>query len=282
VRRIVEEVTPPVLLPALKRLAHGEWRRQPPEWEYVPEGWSRPRGDLRGWNDPSVLEAYRSKRDAYAAAIAGTGPLAFDSSPALDLGTPNADVQNAMLTLAYSLVMTTRGRDRISILDWGGGLALDALTARAALPAEVEMDYHCKDVPIVADHGRSAYPDVTFWSDDRCFDRQYDFVFASSSLQYSEDWQATLTALAGATTDALLLTRMPIVLDHPSFVVLQRAHHYRFDSEYLGWVFNRDEVFALAEATHLTLEREFVLGYRPDVAGAPEQDETWAFLFRRR
>ena len=29
------------------------------------------------------------------------------------------------------------------------------------------------------------------------------------------------------------------------------------------------------------LVREFVLGYQPHVVGAPEQDETWAFYFRR-
>jgi hypothetical protein len=63
--------------------------------------------------------------------------------------------------------------------------------------------------------------------------------------------------------------------------VLQRTRGYRFDTEYLSWVFNRDDLLAATRATGITLVREFLLGYRPHVVGAPEQDETWAFLFRR-
>jgi hypothetical protein len=50
--------------------------------------------------------------------------------------------------------------------------------------------------------------------------------------------------------------------------------------DYVGWVLNRDEVITAADAASLTLVREFLLGYRPLVAGAPEQDETRGFLFR--
>jgi putative methyltransferase (TIGR04325 family) len=117
--------------------------------------------------------------------------------------------------------------------------------------------------------------------DDACFERRYDLVLASSALQYVEDWRTTLGLLATAATDALFLTRVPIVIEHPSFVVLQRAHGYRFESEYLSWVFNRDELLRAALATGVGPVREFVLGFRPHVVGAPEQDETWAYLFRR-
>ena len=72
-----------------------------------------------------------------------------------------------------------------------------------------------------------------------------------------------------------------MIIDHPSFVVLQRAHHYRFDSEYLSWVLNKYELFRGASDAGMELVREFVQGYQPDVVGAPEQDETWAYLFRR-
>ena len=72
-----------------------------------------------------------------------------------------------------------------------------------------------------------------------------------------------------------------MVVEHPSFVVLQRAHRYRFESEYLSWVFNRAELLAAAADVGVELVREFVLGYRPLVVGAPEQDETWAYHFRR-
>ena len=280
--RWVRQITPPVLLPGARRLAR--IGRQPPlpEWEYVPEGWARARGDLRGWEDPSVADAYRTKLDAYRAAVEDTGPLAFGSSPAIGIGVPNPADQNVLLTFAHALLLTSWGKRRISVLDWGGGLGYYSFVARAVLPASVEIDYHCKDLPLICEYGREAVPDVTFWDDDSgCFDRSYDFVVASSALQYAEEWELALRRLAGATTDGLLLTRTPVVAEHPSFVVLQRAHRHRFDTEYLSWVFNRGELLGVAADAGVRLVREFVLGYQPSVAGAPEQDETWAFYCRR-
>lgn len=280
-KRWAVDLTPPVLLPTAKRLARG--RRPPPlpEWEYVPEAWARDRGDLRGWNDPSVLEAYRTKLDAFRTTLADAGPLAYRSSAELDLGAPSVDEQNTTLIFAYALFQATRGRNRVSVLDWGGGLGAHAFVARTVLPAEVELDYHCKEVPRIAEYGRREVPEVTFWDDESCLDRTYDLVVASSSLQYCEDWPVLLGRLAGASRDALLLSRVPIVRQHASFVVLQRAHHYRFDTEYLGWVFNRQDLLDVATESGVQLTREFVVGFRPDVVGAPEQDELWAYLFRR-
>ena len=68
--------------------------------------------------------------------------------------------------------------------------------------------------------------------------------------------------------------------DAESFVVLQRAHHYEFETEYLSWVFNRGQLLAAASESGLALDREFLLGYSPAVVGAPERDETWGYLFR--
>ena len=280
-RRIAKGLTPPVLVSGAKRLRLSFGRRRPPEWEYVPEGWARSRADLRGWNEQSVLEAYRSKLPAFRATLGGTGPLAFSSSAALDLGTANVHDQNTTLAFAYALLLASRASARVSVLDWGGGLGYHAFVARALLPEEVELDYHCKDVPVVCEYGRRALPEITFWDDEECLGRTYDLVVASSSLQYSEAWETDLARLARASTGYLFLTRVPVVVDHPSFVVLQRAHRYRFDTEYLSWVFNRRELLDAATGAGTTLVREFVLGYQPDVAGAPEQDTTWAYLFRR-
>jgi putative methyltransferase (TIGR04325 family) len=275
------QVTPPVLLPWARRLVDRGRATPPPEWEHVPEGWRRTRADLRGWSDPSVADAYRTKVAAYRTAMEGTGPLAVGSSPAFGVGAPGPDDQNVLLTFATALLLTSWGRSRVSVLDWGGGVGLHSFVARAVLPPEVELEYHCAELPSICAVGRDAVPEVTFWDDDACFARPYDFVLASSALQYVEDWPGTLRELAAATTDGLLLTRMPMVVEAPSFVVLQRAHGYRFESEYLSWVFNRAELLAAARGAGVDLAREFVLGFRPFVVGAPEQDETWGYFFRK-
>jgi putative methyltransferase (TIGR04325 family) len=245
----------------------------------VPEGWSRATSDLRGWQDPSVLEAYRSQLPEFRAAVVGTAPLAHGTSAATPLGSGSIFEQNTMLAFAYAVLLASRGRDRLSVLDWGGGLGFHSFAARAVLPSAVALDYHCKELPQLCELGRREVPEVTFWDDERALERTYDLVVASSSLQYSERWETDVTGLAGATAGHLFLTRVPVVFEHPAFVVLQRTRGYRFDTEYLSWVFNREELLARVDACGLELTREFLLGLRPDVVGAPEQDETRGFLF---
>ena len=274
------------LLSAAKGRARRELGRVVPrfqEWEYVPEGWARGRTDpaVKGWDEAAVVEAYRAKLPAYAEAIAGPGPIGLPTSAAFRDAAPSVKDQNIVLGFAYALTLASRERDTVSILDWGGGAGLFYLLSRALLPGEVGIDYHCKDLPAICAYGREALPQARFHDDDSCLDRRYDLVVASSSLQYSEQWRDVVGKLAGAAERYLYLARVPVVLQSPSFVVLQRAYRYGFDTEFLSWVFNRDELLAAASGSGLALVRELVFGERSDVRGAPEPDETRGFLFRR-
>ena len=275
-----------MILPAAKRRARRGLSRVVPrfrEWEYVPEGWARARTDpaIRGWDEAAVVEAYRAKLPAYAEAIAGPGPIGLPTSAAFRDAVPTVKDQNVVLGFAYALTLASRQRDTVSILDWGGGAGLFSLLARALLPDEVGIDYHCRDLPAICAYGRDALPAAGFHDDDSCLDRRYDLVVASSSLQYSEHWRDVLGKLADAVESYLYLARVPVVLRTPSFVVLQRAYRYGFETEFLGWVFNRDELVSAVSASGLGLVRELVFGERSDVRGAPEPDETRGFLFRR-
>jgi len=106
-------------------------------------------------------------------------------------------------------------------------------------------------------------------------------VVAATSLQYAEDWRTTLTGLAGSATRWLFVTRLSVVRQVPSFVVVQRPYAYGYQTEYLSWVLNRDELLAHASAAGLTLEREFIAGAPTVYAGGPEPSETAGFLFKR-
>ena len=63
---------------------------------------------------------------------------------------------------------------------------------------------------------------------------------------------------------------MPTAVAAPSFVVLQRAQRYGYETEYLGWVLNRHELLEEARAAGLALEREILLPAWLSAAGAPE------------
>jgi putative methyltransferase (TIGR04325 family) len=255
--------------------------KAPPEFEYVPEGWERP---VAGWDGGAVAEAYLAKWPEWVAALGGKAPLGVYHEARAGERLPRGDVaaHNMLLSFAYVLARTAHGRERLSVLDWGGGLGHYAVLARAVLP-EVGLDWHCREVPSVARAGASVNPDVQFHVDDACLDRTYDLVLASSSLQYEQDWRALLGRLGRAASGRLLVTRLPIALGSRSFVVLQRAAAYGYETEYLGWVVSRDELLEEASHAGLELERELLLDAWLSAAGAPEDPIGHrGFVFRPR
>ena len=250
-----------------------------PEFAYLPGGW---REEVHGWDAGTVAEAYTAKWPEWVAALEGTAPLGVyhEARAGEPLRRDDVAAHNMLLSFAYVVARAAHDRERLTVLDWGGGLGHYALLARAVLP-EVELDWHCREVPSVARAGRAVNPAVTFHADDACLDRVYDLVVASGSLQYAEDWASLLGRFAAATGGSLLVTRLPIALRSPSFVVVQRANAYGYETEYQGWVVSRDELLAAAAAGSLELERELLLDAWLSAAGAPEDPIGHrGFLFR--
>ncbi len=282
-KKLVRGISPPFLLAAARPIRRWfrRFSRRPLEWEFIPEGWAAAGAHIGGWNVDSVLDAYRVKLPAFRQALIGPGPIGFPTSAGLRLGEPNIAEQNTVLAFAYSLSLASRRKDRITVLDWGGGLGYFYFLSRALLPGDVEIEYHCKDVPLICRYGREALPEINFWDDESCLARQYDFVFASSSLQYCEPWTDLLARLAQASRSYLFLTRTPVVFQSASFVALQRTCGYEFETELLSWVFNRQELLDAAADSSMALVREFLLRGQPLIAGAPEQNETRGYLFTR-
>jgi putative methyltransferase (TIGR04325 family) len=279
----VKALTPPIVLLGVRKLfpkrPPPEPDPEPPEWEYVPEGWRRP---VLGWNAEGMLAAYEAKWPAFLRALEGAGPLGANHEAPLDAIERADDVaaHNLLVSFAYVLALAAAGRERVSLLDWGGGIGHYYAVARAALP-DVEIDYTCRDLSLLAGRGRELFPEATFVDHDSCLERRYDLVLVSSSLQYSEDWRATLSGLARATTGFLYVTRVPLALHAPSFVVLQRAQRHGYGTEYLGWVLNRDELLEAARDSGLHLVREFLLDAQLAAERAPERPTPHrGFLFR--
>jgi putative methyltransferase (TIGR04325 family) len=259
------------------------------QYEHVPEGWVRSlRGEeIRGWDVAGVGERHRSAWRAWRDALAGTGPLGADflrsmyrtrgGAPVVETGMGWA--HNLVMSYGYCLARCASGRGHLSILDWGGGVGQFYPLSKALVP-EVTLDYHCKDVPLLCRLGSELNPEVHFHDDESWRERRYDLVFASSSLQYSEDWADALAQLAAVTERHLFLARVPVVTRTPSFVVLERAAPYDIDTEFLGWFLNRDELLGAVDRSGLELVREFVMMDETPVPGAPEQATYHGFLLR--
>jgi putative methyltransferase (TIGR04325 family) len=245
------------------------------EFEYVPEAWAR---RVRGWDAPAVEAAYRRRWPEFLAAVEGSGPLGVAHEVPLGQNVVNDDPgwHNVVVSFGYVLARAAHGRDRLSLLDWGGGPGHYAVLARALLP-EIELEYHSRDLPRLAQLGRELLPDATFHDDDSCLERTYDLVLASDSLHYADGWRAQLARLERAAASWLYVALVPVVSRAPSYVVQQRPDSYGYDTEYLGWILNRGE---LLDAASLRLERELVAPGVIDVPGAPEPAVHRSFLFR--
>jgi putative methyltransferase (TIGR04325 family) len=248
-----------------------------PEWEYVAHGW---RHEARGWAVDSVARGYREKWTDYLAAIAPPNPLGVHHETA-QVTTGDVGAHNMLLSFAYVVALAAHGNERLSVLDWGGGLGHYYELARSAVPG-LELGYHVKETPATCAEGRRVSPGVSFHDDEACLDRRYDLVVASSSLQYAEDWPGLLGRLAGATGRYLYVARVPVALRADSFVVIQRPYVHGYQTEYLGWVVDRAELLERARAAGLGLAREFLLDARFSALGAPEDPvEHRSFLFNR-
>jgi putative methyltransferase (TIGR04325 family) len=245
---------------------------EPAEWEYVPEGWRYPSPGAQGWNVESVVRTQLERWPKFLSAAQGSGPLGISHEA------PVPTSHDLIMSFAYVLALAAHEKKRLSVLDWGGGIGHYYVLARALMP-QIELDYHCKDLPLFCEAGRKLLPEVRFHDDETCLDRTYDLVYAGSSLQYSEDWRGVAARLAEASAQYLYITRSPMVLHADSFVVLQRPHKYGYHTEYLGWFLNRDALVDAVQAAGMRLIREFLLADRHDVSNAPEAGVARGFLF---
>ena len=280
VRDIAAALTPPVLT-ALAQRIRGRLRPDGDEWVYLPEGWARARApEVRGWDVADVAAAYARIWPSIVAATRGPGPLglAYEVATGADVATDDPEAHNTVISYAYALAFAARHRRALSILDWGGGAGQYRLITGAALP-DLALDYHVRDMPALCRFGRAVLPDVTFHEDDTCLDRTYELVLASGSLQYSEDWQEMLGRLRHAAERFVFVSRLPIARRGGSFVVLQRAQAYGYNTEYVGWVIKRQDFLTEAARLGLRLVREFALAEGFSARGAPEPVRYAGFLF---
>jgi len=269
IRRIAKQLIPPILLEAAERVLAPS-RATLSTWEYVPEGWHR-QGEIRGWNDLSVVDVIRRDWHEWVSKLNEKKPLSDKLSE-----------HNALMCYGYVLTLASRGRALVSVLDWGGGAGHYYLMSKALLPT-VDIDYYVFDVPCVCKLGRDLVPDIHFYADSALIPRKrYTLVLASNSLQYFEDWRSVVCKLSSMTERLLYITGLPVVNDTSSFVVLQRPYGKGYGTEFIGWFLNRKEFLSHVEDTGMELQREFIIGYRPTVHGAPEQGEYRGFLFKPR
>ena len=118
VRAALHQITPPILMSWWRRLRRRLAGLPPHPWEYLGEEWVD--GGGPGWDTEGVVAAYRAKLPLFQRAIEAPACIGV-STEAVSGIDANSYHQNVILEYAYAVARASAGRDRISILDWGGG-----------------------------------------------------------------------------------------------------------------------------------------------------------------
>lgn len=237
---------------------------------------------IKGWNVSSIAERQKEKWPAYVESLKGARPLGISHEGTMGAQSVDWEDHNVLITYAYVLALAAHNRRRLTLLDWGGGIGHYFALSQALLP-DVDIDYYCQDLPLLCSAGREVLPQAHFFEEpDACFIRSYDLVLASSSLWYEEQWRTLVDKLIGATVEYLYLTRMMFVSRAESFVAVQRPGAMGYQTEYLCWVFNRNEFVDYLVAHGMELVREFIIGRGSYIHRAPEQGDLRGFLFRKQ
>jgi len=264
-KQIFKSIMPPVLWRAgrslKRRLVHSVTH-----FQYAPRGWSTPLpGGAHSDDFWSTLDAQeRASSEELIARIQAR-------EPRLD-----ADEHIKYILFGYVLALAARHRTTVSVLDYGGRLGDYYWLGRALVPG-VELDYHCKELPRVAEAGRRLTPQATWHTDDAVLTGSYDLVMFSSCIQCLPNWQDLLVRAAQSARTYLLLADVPTVRDVPAYV----ATHREGGRTNLQILMNRSEIIGTVERAGLRLVREFAMGPHPAVAGAPEQPSCAGWLFQR-
>ncbi len=140
-----------------------------------------------------------------------------------------------LLAAALSL-----GQEKISILDFGGGLGLEYINTRNALAPDVCLAYNVVEVEEVCAAGREIFEhdrEVEFHASLPEDQAKIDIAYFGSSLHYVDDWQKLLHRIAELETGLILLSDLPAG-ENPTYAT---AQHY-YGSSIPVWFFNRAEV----------------------------------------
>jgi putative methyltransferase (TIGR04325 family) len=265
VRRVFRGTIPPLMWDWCRARFGGVWR--------VP-AWPTSNTAAGGWTTvaASAAKGYEEglRRMTQGAALYY---LPAEEPSAWFHGDPQFHHRMIQLGLVTARARGTRGV--LSILDYGGGFGAHAHALKRLLPG-LSFQYTVCELPEFCELGRKFNPDVRFVSSLTEAGSGYNLVYASCSVQYTEDWQKLVRDLCVASAGCVFVARTFFVTNSETFVAMQRA----YGTAYPGWIFNQNEfVQTVQKVSSRKLKEVFLNGRGLAVRGEPEPNVQLGLLF---
>jgi len=268
-KTVIKLISPPIILILSRRIMNYLSDKKFIEWECLTGSWRTDVKEIRGWDERSVVEAQLKswkKNDEI-------NEVACIKSTAQGY---------RLLIFSYVISRIALEKEKtFSLLDYGGGLGQYYIYLNNLYP-DLRVDYIVKERDLLCQYAIKNLPEVKFISSDEvAFNRTYDLIFCSSTLQYQEDWKCLFRKMISASDRYIYIARLPVVNNTKDFIVIQRPYSHGYDTEFLIWVFNKKGFIAWAEMAGLTLVKEFIVSDHPFINGAKEQGMEVSLLFEK-
>ena len=176
------------------------------------------------------------------------------------------------------------GRQRLSVVDFGGGIGSAFVQLISSLPPGVELDYVVVDSEEMAVKGRELFgadPRIRFVTSPAEAPRQADIMYLNGVLPYIDDYEHLLGQLAVRQPRFILLARLAAG-NVPTFASRQLNVPGRV---FAYWFHNLDELIAILERGGYTLASHSYSEQQYDLSNFPETHRIGRFrnvLFARR
>jgi len=269
-KAIIKLIAPPILLLPVEVFRN---IRDEPRFEYAPLGWETPFQVMSdAWQAPQVASSREKEWHMLLETCASTAAFGADRVKGQDL-----IEHNRVMSFCSVVARCAENKKRIKLIDWGGGTGDYYKKAQSIIP-NIEIEYHCKELPLTTEIGKKLNSEVVWHDDeDSWMGATYDMVFSSGAFYYVKDWKGILKKLASVGAKYIYLTRTPVVEnDNQSFVIMQRSS---FEYKALLHILNKLEIVMFLEEQGYTLEREFLTGEVPVIKNSPCYVESKGWLF---
>lgn len=250
-----------------------------PRLVYVKNGWETAVNNVsaQGWNDKNIIEGKETAFKQIEELLFSSAKVAFSYESRNLTDDQNLEYHNINMTFAYVLTLAAHLKTKVSILDWGSGMGHYYLMSKRFL-SDVEIDYHCVEVPEMAKLGKMINKNVSWYSNDNYLKNTYDLVMINASLQYVKEWKSFFNKLSPCVGNYLFVTRIPTVENVNGFVAIQNENGVKM----LHQQINSKELASTVEGCGFQTLFEFLIGDRPFIKNAPEQCEMKGWLFKKQ